>query len=72
MLDSQVLQAPLLDHRELDLDAARRVTYIIEQRFRYDYDARGNWVTKTVEGRGGADHDFTLSSVERRTIGYFE
>jgi transglutaminase-like putative cysteine protease len=39
MLDSQVLQAPLLDHRELDLDAARRVTYIIEQRFRYDYDA---------------------------------
>jgi transglutaminase-like putative cysteine protease len=39
MLDSQVLQAPLLDHRELDLDAAGRVTYIIEQRFRYDYDA---------------------------------
>jgi len=43
-----------------------------EARFGYDYDARGNWVTKTVEGRGGADHDFTLSSVERRTIGYFE
>ncbi len=39
MLDSQVLQAPLLDHRELDIEAARRVTYIIEQRFRYDYDA---------------------------------
>jgi len=43
-----------------------------EARFRYDYDERGNWVTKTVEGRGGTDQDFTLSSVERRTIGYFE
>jgi hypothetical protein len=43
-----------------------------EARFRYDYDAHGNWVTKTVEGRAGADQDFTLSSVERRTIGYFE
>jgi transglutaminase-like putative cysteine protease len=39
MLDAQVLQAPLLDHRELDLDAARRLTYVIEQSFRYDYDA---------------------------------
>ncbi len=29
----------LLDHRELDLDAARRVTYVIEQSFRYEYDA---------------------------------
>jgi transglutaminase-like putative cysteine protease len=39
MLDTQVLQAPLLDHSELDLDAARRLTYVIEQSFRYDYDA---------------------------------
>jgi transglutaminase-like putative cysteine protease len=39
MLDAQVLQAPLLDHRELDLEAARCVTYIIEQSFRYEYDA---------------------------------
>jgi transglutaminase-like putative cysteine protease len=38
MLDAQVLQAPLLDHSELDLDAARRLTYVIEQSFRYDYD----------------------------------
>lgn len=38
MLDAQVLQAPLLDHRRLDLDAVRRLTYIIEQSFRYDYD----------------------------------
>ena len=43
-----------------------------EVRFRYDYDPRGNWVMKTVESRGVADQDFTLSSVERRTIEYFE
>ena len=39
MFDSQLLKAPLLDHRGLDLNAARRVTYIVEQSFRYDYDA---------------------------------
>jgi transglutaminase-like putative cysteine protease len=39
MLDSGVLQAPLLDHRGLDLDAARRVVYVLEQSFRYEYDA---------------------------------
>jgi transglutaminase-like putative cysteine protease len=39
MLDSGVLAAPLLDHRGLDLDAARRVTYVVEQSFRYEYDA---------------------------------
>ena len=38
MLDSRVLQAPLLDHRGLDLDAARRVTYVLEQSFRYEYE----------------------------------
>jgi transglutaminase-like putative cysteine protease len=30
---------PLLDHSDLDLDAADRITYRIEQRFHYDYDA---------------------------------
>ena len=39
MLDSSVLQAPLLDHDRMDLDSARRITYVLEQSFRYDYDA---------------------------------
>jgi transglutaminase-like putative cysteine protease len=39
MLDSQVLEAPLLDHRGLDLDAAGRVTYVLQQSFRYEYDS---------------------------------
>jgi transglutaminase-like putative cysteine protease len=38
-LDAQVLSAPLLDHQALDLDAAGRVTYVLEQSFRYQYDA---------------------------------
>jgi hypothetical protein len=42
-----------------------------QARFRYDYDAHSNWLTKTVESRGGPDRDFTLSSVERRAIEYF-
>ena len=32
-LDPQQLRSRLLDHRGLDLDAARRVTYVIEQSF---------------------------------------
>ena len=39
MLDSQLLRAPVLDHHGLDLDAAGRVTYVIEQSFRYEYEA---------------------------------
>ena len=39
MLDSAVLSAPLLDHRGLDLSAALRVRYVLEQSFRYEYDA---------------------------------
>ena len=37
MTEEQLYQ-PLLDDAALDLDAARRVTYVLRQRFRYDYD----------------------------------
>jgi transglutaminase-like putative cysteine protease len=37
-LDPAVLRAPLLDHHGLDLGAARRVRYVLEQSFRYEYD----------------------------------
>lgn len=43
-----------------------------EARFLYEYDAYGNWTMKTVEGRGGIDSEFSVSSIERRTIQYFE
>jgi len=42
MLDSQLLGAPVLDHHGLDLDAAGRVTYVIRQSFRYEYDSPVN------------------------------
>src|SRR5579871_263802 len=42
-----------------------------EVRLQYDYDSRGNWLSKTVEGRHGSDDEFALSTVERRTITYF-
>jgi transglutaminase-like putative cysteine protease len=37
MLDRQLIHAPALDHRNVDLDGADRVTYLLEQSFRYDY-----------------------------------
>jgi transglutaminase-like putative cysteine protease len=39
MLDASVLCVPVLDHRGLDLGAARHVRYVLEQSFRYEYDA---------------------------------
>lgn len=42
-----------------------------ETRFRYQYDERGNWVSKSVEGRSGAEDVFAVSSVETRRIEYF-
>lgn len=54
-----------------DTPTKERVTRS-EARFRYDYDAHHNWVTKTVESRGDIDQEFALCSVERRTITYLE
>lgn len=43
-----------------------------EVRFHYDYDAHGNWVRKVVEGRDGAMQDFTISTIEVRTLAYYD
>jgi transglutaminase-like putative cysteine protease len=37
MFDELLRNAPALDHDDLDLDAAERVTYLLAQEFRYDY-----------------------------------
>jgi len=39
MLDPSTLGRPLLEDGGVDLDSAERVTYVLEQSFRYDYDA---------------------------------
>jgi YD repeat-containing protein len=41
-----------------------------EARFLYDYDARGNWITKVVEARNRTHEDFYVSSTEQRTLTY--
>src|ERR1700761_2219159 len=38
-LDPSLLDAPVLDHRRLDLRSAERVRYVLEQSFRYEYEA---------------------------------
>jgi hypothetical protein len=43
-----------------------------EARFLYEYDGRGNWTSKTVEARSRSNQDFSVSSIEKRTITYFE
>jgi len=42
-----------------------------EARINYAYDAFGNWIEKIVEGRAGADQDFAVSAIERRSLTYF-
>ncbi len=37
-LSPELLSRPLLDHTTVDLDAAERVTYVLEQSFHYGYD----------------------------------
>jgi transglutaminase-like putative cysteine protease len=37
MLDQGQLAASVIDHQSVDLEAADRVTYLLEQTFRYDY-----------------------------------
>ena len=39
MLDDSVLSAPLLEHAGLDLESAAELTYVLDQRFTYRYDA---------------------------------
>jgi transglutaminase-like putative cysteine protease len=39
MLDRAVLDEPLLDADDVDLEAAERVTYVLDQRMHYSYDA---------------------------------
>lgn len=39
MLDDSVLSAPLLEHGGIDLESATDLTYVLDQRFAYRYDA---------------------------------
>lgn len=75
----QIAEASEHEAREYGIDDEGRLTDApisesvnrSEARFRYDYDAIGNWVRKAIEGRTNTEQEFTESSVERRTIEYF-
>ena len=60
------------DRGRLSSDPTKESVSRSEARFRYDYDVRGNWIKKAVEARSGADAEFSLSSVEQRTIDYYD
>jgi YD repeat-containing protein len=67
------------DHRGCTIEDDGRLTETSEgassnhseARFRYEYDSHGNWITKVVEHRNGADGEFAVSTRERRTLVYF-
>ena len=68
------------DDREYNIDDEGRVSESpgnpaasrSEARFKYDYDAQGNWIEKVVEGRGGTAPEYSVSSIERRTLTYYD
>jgi hypothetical protein len=62
--------APDNEGQLLPVPATEEVTRS-ESRFHYEYDERGNWTKKTVAGRSSIDQEFSISSVEERTIRYF-
>lgn len=62
----------LSESGELSAEPVRRNSSRGEHRIGYDYDERDNWVRKTTESRGGSQPDFTVTSIERRTLIYFD
>ena len=60
------------DVGQLSDNPTRETVSRSEAHFHYDYDARGNWIKKAVHARGGADEDFSVSSVEQRTLAYYD
>jgi len=68
------------EHREFGMDEHGALSPVprsekstrSEARFEYGYDARGNWLSKTVHSRSAPDAEFAPSTVEQRAILYFD
>jgi len=58
------------DQGRLSESTTRETVSRSETRFHYDYDMRGNWIKKTVEGRGGTDQQFSVSGIEQRILAF--
>ena len=70
--EETVSEFALDDQGQLSEHLENRRTSRSEARFLYDYDERGNWLKKTVETRSGENTEFTVSTIERRAIEYFD
>jgi YD repeat-containing protein len=53
-------------------EATPDVTRTHDTRFSYEYDESGNWTSRVVSARITADGVFAPSTIERRTIEYYE
>jgi YD repeat-containing protein len=68
------------DHREFSVDddgglvekAGSESATRSEARFNYEYDALGNWIVVTVESRQDPNAEFAVSTIERRTLVYYD
>lgn len=59
------------DNGELSAKPDSKKTSRSEYRFRYEYDARGNWIVKTGESCFGEEREFRMFSVERCVLTYY-
>jgi hypothetical protein len=62
----------MAETRRVRAVCAATVGHSPPNRFHYDYDVRGNWIKKVVAALAGADQDFSVSSVEHRTLAYYD
>jgi hypothetical protein len=66
------------EHREAEIHEGNieypeaTVTRRHQARFTHKFDARGNWTERVVSQRHGDNPDFTLCSIERREIVYYD
>ena len=69
---SSLGEVALTELGHIESSRKKRTEERSEARFTYDYDAHGNWLTKTVEVRWATEAEYRLSARERRRIEYFD
>jgi len=69
--ESNQRQGSLDDNGQIVGEPASLTTSRSEARFRYDYDAEGNWVKKIVDSRTDPNQEFSVSTIETRDIQYY-
>lgn len=65
-------KASIDDQGQITVSAPQKPVSRTEARFAYDYDVHGNWIKKVVQARGSVAQNFSTSSVEERTLTYYD